>query len=525
MTPRHHFRRALFAVVLVLPLLAAAQSQAKKVVSTDVIAAVAVLDHQPTAGDLSLLPAGVVGVPFTELPMIAVQGTSTQLDLVKRLPGFNAVWPNRAIPFALHESVPLIGADHVWSDPDLGFDGSGVGVAVIDSGIDGTHPDVHWPEHTKQNVKLLGYQKVFQDLTFSVPDVQNTDLNNGHGTHVAGIVAGTGAASATPGYYKGVAPGADLIGLGAADGVDLMTGVAAYDWVLHNRTTYNIKVINNSWADGSIAYDPNDPLNIASKAAHDAGITVVFAAGNDGQAGDVFNRYAFPDWVVSAGGGDKNGNVWTGSSRGTDAHHASVVAPGYFIASALASTGAYTRANGSPADLTDPANPRLLTGSDLVYYTYLIGTSMAAPHLAGTVALMLDANPNLTPDQVKSIVVATAKPMPGCPVIDCGAGYLDAAAAVRAAITPPNAPPTATVSVPGSAKRNKSVTFDASASTDTDGTIVDYRFDFGDATATVSGAASSTVHKYLARGTYTWSVTVTDDDGATGVNSGSITVT
>ena len=193
-------------------------------------------------------------------------------------------------------------------------------------------------------MKILGDQHVFADQTFAVEKVIDTDTTTGHGTHIAGIVAGDGTASG--GYYKGVAPGADLIGVGSADGLDMLTALAGYDWILQHKDAYHIRVINNSWADGTITYDPNDPLNQASRAAHDAGITVVFAAGNDGHTGaNVFNRYAWPSWVISTGGGTKTGVLDSYSSGGDATHHPTVVAPGSFIASARAVTGVVTDAN------------------------------------------------------------------------------------------------------------------------------------------------------------------------------------
>jgi serine protease AprX len=255
-----------------------------------------VLEGVPTGAILDLLRStGAAAVPLRRLPMAIVRGTPAQLRAVALLAPVESLWGNHDLELVLHESVPQIQADAVWAPP-LGYTGEGVAVAVLDSGIDGNHPDLAFGTKTVQNVKVLGYQK-YVEPTLVVEDLVNTDTTTGHGTHVAGIVAGSGAAS--DGYYTGVAPGADLVGVGSADGTDMLTALAGYDWILDNRARYGIRVINNSWADGTIAYDPHDPLNVASKAAHDAGITVVFAAGNDGQAsGNVLNRYAWPEWVV-----------------------------------------------------------------------------------------------------------------------------------------------------------------------------------------------------------------------------------
>lgn len=496
------------------PLLVAALATAAP---TDQLLAVAEYDHYPTALEVSGLGAtGLATNPYPTLPFVAVQGTPAQLQAATFASGVSSLWLNHPLEATLHESVPFIGADKVQAPAasgGLGITGAGVGVAVLDSGIDGFHPDLHYPEHTVQNVKLLGDQHVLANVTVAQEGVPDTDTTTGHGTHIAGIIAGDGTASS--GYYKGVAPGASLVGVGAADGLDMLTALAGYDWILRNRTRYNIRVINNSWADGTITYDPNDPLNVASKQAHDAGITVVFAAGNDGQgAGNVFNRYAWPAWVMSTGGGDKTGALGSYSSQGDATHHPDLISPGSFIASARAVTGVVTDANSTPFDLTDPNNPRVVPPQWTQYYTVALGTSMAAPHLTGTAALVLQANPFLTPDQVKSTIVSTARPMPGCDVSSCGAGYLDAYAAVRAAQGLRTAPPVAVLGAsPTTGGAPLHVTLDASGSTDSAGRITAYAWDV-DANGTTDATTADPVltHDYPA-GTWHAVVTVHDDKG------------
>ena len=495
----------------------------------DLLPVVVQLDHVPTALDVNVLKTtGAKVVPFAMLPDLAVQATKAQVTALAALPLVRSVWLNHSLELALHESVVQIHADAVHAEP-YGITGRGVGVAVLDSGIDGNHPDLHFPEHTIQNVKLLGYQKVFADATLAVENVSDTDTTTGHGTHVAGIVGGTGAAS--DGYYAGVAPDANLIGLGAADGTDMLTALAGYDWILAHRAQYGIRVINNSWADDAITYDPNDPLNVASKKAHDAGITVVFAAGNDSTggapggppAGNVYNRYAWPSWVVGVGGEDKLGVLATYSSVGDATHHPDLLAPGSWIASARAITGVVTDANTTPFDLTDPLNPRMIPVEDTAYYTVNQGTSMAAPHVAGVVALMLEANPALTPDQVKALLVASATPMAGCPVAACGAGGVDALGAVRGALSLVNSAPVAALTASPSVGPAPLVSrLDASGSTDADGTVLAYRWDLeGSGVVDLTTATPVLEHTYPA-GTHHPTVTVVDDDG---VSSAAVSVT
>jgi len=483
---------------------------------TDRIQAVAVYGSHPSSADLKRLArAGVITVPYRVLDMVAIEGTTTQLLAVGALSGVTSIWGNHPLDSVLDGSGPLIQAPEVWAQ--LGVSGAGVGIAVLDSGIDATHPDLRFGTKTVQNVKLVGFDKVFHPViggpVLTVENVENTDTSTGHGTHVASIAAGTGAASG--GRYSGVAPGADLVGLGAADGVEMLTALSGYDWLLENHATYGIKVLNNSWADGDIAYDERDPLNVASHKAHDAGITVVFAAGNDGQAdGNVFNRYAWPSWVVSVAGSDKLGQLGSYSSLGDVDHHPDVTAPGSFIAAARASTGVIGSVNSSPADFTDPLHPKVVPLELQPTYRYGLGTSMAAPHVAGVAALMLEANPQLQPDDIKRILTATATPISGCPTAACGAGLVSALAAVRAAGTEAvQAPVAALVVSPAAGASPLEVTLDAAGSVDGDGAIVAYRWDFQGDGVIDSQTTSATARRVYTSGTWHPTVVVIDDDG------------
>ena len=459
---------------------------------TSSLTVIAVFRDGPTAADRAAIAAtGAAIVPYTTLPMAAVQATPAQVSALSAVADVKSLWLNHSLELALHETTREIGSDVVNATPSaggLGITGAGVGVAVLDSGIDGTHPDLHYPEHTVENVKVLGDQHVFSGLTLTQEHVPDTDTTAGHGTHVAGIIAGDGTAS--HGYYTGVAPGADLVGVGAADGTDMLTALAGYDWILTHRTDHNIRVINNSWADDTSPYNPDDPLNQASLAAYNAGINVVFAAGNDGPGSSNvntapagYNIYAWPSWVIGVAAEDKLG-VWANySSVGDASHHPIITAPGSWVASARALTGVLTDANSTPLDATDPANPRVVSVENDPYYTVTEGTSMAAPHVSGTVALMLQANPTLTPDQVKAALITSARPMSAqqCPLgtVACGAGALDALNAVRTAMSQRNQPPVAALAAsPVSGAAPLTVTLDASASTDPDGQVASYRWDF-----------------------------------------------
>jgi serine protease AprX len=299
-----------------------------------------------------------------------------------------------------------------------------VGVAVIDSGIDGTHPDLPFGAKVVQNVKVA--PDLFGTEAIVVENLANTDTTSGHGTHVASTAAGTGAALA--GKYRGVAIGAHLVGLGAGEALFVLAALESFDWVLANRGPYRIRVISNSWGTSG-AFSAKDPINVASKKAHDVGLVVVFAAGNDGPAANTLNPYCVAPWVICVAAGLKDGRTLAEfSSRGVpgDAlYHPTITAPGVDIRAARATTG-ITINTFFVVDLIG-------IGTDAVSYAGASGTSMATPHVSGTVALMLEANPTLTPDQVKSTLRGSATPMPDYEEYEVGAGYLDAYRAVTAA--------------------------------------------------------------------------------------------
>jgi serine protease AprX len=384
------------------------------------VEAVLTFSRYPSMTVLSLVAAtGVHALRFRVLPMIGVRGTSAQILRLLALPGLTSIYFNSQLWYFLNESVPLIGADRVWTE--LGVTGRGVGIAVIDSGIDGTHPDLPFGQKVIQNVKvgpdLFGTGPIF------VENLANTDTTSGHGTHVASTAAGTGAALA--GKYRGVAIGANLVGLGAGETLFVLTALESFDWVLAHRGQYGIRVISNSWGTTG-SFSPDDPINVASKTAHDAGLVVVFAAGNSGPGNNTLNPYCVASWVICVAAGLKDGKTLADfSSRGIPGdpvYRPTITAPGADVVAARATTGVVINTF-FVIDVID-------IGTDAVYYAAASGTSMATPHVSGTVALMLEANPALTPDQVKSLLQGSATPLPDYDVYQVGAGYLNSYQAV-----------------------------------------------------------------------------------------------
>ena len=343
------------------------------------------------------------GAVLQRLPMALLIATPQQIAALKTLPGLRSLYLDRELEYYLNESVPLIGAPQVWSE--LGFDGTGIRVAVIDSGIDTTHPDLPFGSKVVQNIKIIGEDDTAPGINVILEDQQNTDITSGHGTHVSATVAGLGRATSES--FSGVAPGAQLIGIGTGEVIFIFTALSAFDWVMQNQHAYQIRVITNSWGTTG-PFDAQDPINVASKAAVDAGMVVLFASGNSGHGSDTLNPYSVAPWVIGVAAGNKDGQTLADfSSRGKygdPLYQPTITAPGVGIVSAAATTHAV----------------------DGTYYVSNSGTSMATPHVAGVVALMLQANPGLPPDTVKRVLIDTARPMPAYSVYTAGAGYVDA---------------------------------------------------------------------------------------------------
>jgi serine protease AprX len=373
---------------------------------------------------------GAGAVKLKRLPIAFATLTAAQVREVAAWPETRSLWHDQRNRPILAESVPLIGADRVHAGTKLRrpYTGAGVNVAVIDTGVDGLHPDL--PAGTKVEQYALAGNPFDREPMVLAPLASGDTY--GHGTHVSSTIAGLGAASA--GRYAGVAPGATITSFKTDVGLFLFNSyiLASFDWIL-SRPEKGIRVSSNSWGccDGQ-DYDPDDPINFATKALYDAGVAVVFAAGNSGGP-DTLNTYATSPWVISVAAGTKNRALSSFSSRGeidgnwdrrkaqrtdTGVYRPTLTAPGEDIKAAK-SSHAVVMAGG-----TDPANPMYTTAS---------GTSMAAPHVAGAIALMLEARPKLEPKHVIRILEGTAADMPAYEIFEAGIGYLDAYAAVRAA--------------------------------------------------------------------------------------------
>ena len=395
--------------------------------------------HSPvTDADIAQLQKlGIIGgTRMRMLPVVYVTATKAQLIAVSQLPRVRSLYGNRTLTFNSDPYFNSTGIQRVAPDGDLRQENGGipvtgrnVTVAVLDTGINSQHVDL--AGKVVQNVRLADTQSVPASFTYPAPleNLSNTDLVAGHGTFVSGVIAASGASSS--GKFAGVAPGARLLGLSAGD-LNLMFVLSGFDYLLEKRAKYNVRVVNCSFSANTV-YDPNDPVNVATRMLTDAGVNIVFSAGNSGPGNGTMNPYALAPWVIGVGATDAAGKLADYSSRGNfgdQLQHPSLVAPGTDIVS-LRSAPTVTSVSGIAG-----ADIKRLTTTELPYYTTATGTSFSAPQVAGAIALMLEVNPNLTPADIKDILSRTATPMPRYFFHEAGAGMLNTYAAVLEAAFP-----------------------------------------------------------------------------------------
>jgi serine protease AprX len=314
-----------------------------------------------------------------------------------------------------------VNADNVWAS---GQTGAGVTVALVDTGIANV-PDLSG-RIVQVNTGLLGLQTA-PCVNFS--GESNCNDSYGHGTFIAGIIGGSGASSA--GAYTGIAPGAKLVSVkiaGANGATDVSNVLAAIQWVVSFKNTYNIKVMNLSLgSDGTQTYR-TDPFDYAVERAWQAGITVVVSAGNAGPNPQTISKPADDPFVVTVGATDDQATPGLGddtvpdfSARGPTAadgiNKPDVVAPGGHIISLR-----------SPGSTVDTMFPNYVS----TYYRKGSGTSMSAGVVTGSVALLLQAHPTWTPDRVKYALTSTANDAVGTDPNTVGAGEVDVQAATNA---------------------------------------------------------------------------------------------
>lgn len=364
----------------------------------------AVVDPRDMSGVLKCLPQDVnvhinkkIHFPRPDITSGLAESTTAKIPPAQPdPPGAKGLDPTRA----------TLGIQAVW---DQGFTGKGVGIAIIDSGI---YPHADLKDHIKGWVdiadgKLEPYDKF------------------GHGTHVAGDAAGSGALS--EGRFKGIAPDADLIGVRITTVAEAIKGI---QWCIENKDKFNIRVINMSLGDLATRPYKDDPWVQAAEKAVNAGMTVVVAAGNEGPDAGTISTPAIDPRLITVGAVDDKRTPETSddtmapfSSRGPTSIDAvpkpDIVAPGVGVYSTLSPN----------ATLDVPELPHV--GKN---YIAISGTSMATPLVAGLVACLIQANPKLTHDDIKKILTSTAVPYAGFDASSQGSGLVNAKEALKVAL-------------------------------------------------------------------------------------------
>lgn len=389
-------------------------------------------DHMPGEADESALAA--LGLPvhrYRYIPYIRTRASFAQVQAITQLPGVSRV-ETIPIMYAVNDVASRVlrgrASDalfpSVWHD--LGFTGEGVVVAILDTGVNDEANGLGYPGHESLRGKWVGGGSFFSgDPLLNTPLDQSVNprheadpVGSYHGTHVAGTAIGSGGpdgllSGAPPGFYAGVAPNARLVDCKALSDAGAGYGSAdALDWLIHNRfndwgltgadTIYRGIDVANLSLGGSDPSDGTDANSVAVNAAHKAGIVVCVATGNDGNTGYMPSPAA-ADFALSVG----SFTDWNTLDRADD------------VVADYSNEGPRT-ADGD-ADLLDEMKPNVMgsgTGilsalgdvnSDGTRYHHINGTSMACPSVAGVAALLLSANPTLSPDEVRRILMDTAE--------------------------------------------------------------------------------------------------------------------
>ena len=387
---------------------------------------------------------GEVGRPLTIIGGFSAKVPAAALPALRQQAGVVSVTPDSKLQMAggawkadddngsLYSVTKSIGADDAWDKSDSQgrkITGKGVGVALIDTGVVPVEG-------------LTGAGKIVNgpDLSFESQAENLRHLDTfGHGTHMAGIIAGRDLAVKAGNeddddHFVGVAPDAQILNVkvAASDGAtDVSQVIAAIDWVVQHRNDngMNIRVLNLSFGTDSAQSYLLDPLAYAAEVAWRKGIVVVAAAGNEGLTSTTLTNPAIDPYVIAVGASDPNGrsdikdSVVAGfSSAGSLAtRRPDLVAPGRSIVSLR-----------NPGSHIDQGHPEGLVAGDVAQRFFRgSGTSQAAAVVSGAAALLLQQRPALTPDQVKRLLTKNADPLRRGDLVAQGAGVIDVKGAVE----------------------------------------------------------------------------------------------
>jgi serine protease AprX len=455
-----HLIRAILILTAALGLATAGSKIAPDVPQSNANATVDVIVQYktpPSKNELKQLgPYGQIKKQYSVINGINITLSVGTIQALALDPNILYISPNRKSKGAVDISTATVNTGLVWS---YGFTGTGVGVAVIDSGMN-SKSDFNNANGTSR-------------IVYSESLVAGLDASDqyGHGTHVAGIVGGDGANSTGPAFsrtFKGVAPNVNLIDLrvldqnGSGNESDVIAGIQR---AVDLKDTYGIRVINLSLGHPVYESYTLDPLCQAVESAWRAGIVVVVAAGNYGRDNSMgtkgYGTIASPGndpLVITVGATNakqtaspSDDSIATYSSKGpTLIDHIvkpDLVAPGNAVVSTLASPNCTLAANYPSTRITYSVYESGVSGNS-VDYLRLSGTSMATPVVSGAAALLIQKNPSLTPDQIKARLMKTARKilpsymsgydriynalyMNQADIFTVGAGYLDIFAALQ----------------------------------------------------------------------------------------------
>lgn len=342
---------------------------------------------------------------FRTLPIVYAPLTTPQLREVINWSSVVSVTPNHELEYYNDDGRELTGVARVQQD--LGYTGENVEVAVIDTGVNASHPDLR--DNIASNYQVLPNPLSDSGIVVDAGSVDTDDV--GHGTHAIGSIAGTGAES--DGEYAGMAPDATVHSYAVNATLSIVTALEALDHVIAERRAgnTNVAVVSNSWgASSGDDYDPSHPINVATWTAHQEGILPVFSAGNEGPEPNTLNDYAKGPHVLGVAATDSEQRIADFSSRGRTPDHENA---NYDRHEAYENARAFY--DGTPEDEIDgplglyrigvgakgedvmstlsPYDPLQLaeSGDDRTWYGLMSGTSMSCPITSGCATLVIDA--------------------------------------------------------------------------------------------------------------------------------------
>ena len=427
MPPHRSVSRRVTLLALALGCLAAlpATSATTPVAMLDVVvqggedalgAARAVLSH-----------GGTVEEPLPIVDGVSARVPAPRVDELRADPRVRSVTYDDPIAFegapdgtgTTHRIQSVVRANDLWT---RGIDGRGTTVALLDTGVYAGHPD------------LAGRVVHCEDLSHEAGTEAHCADTFGHGTFMAGLIAGNGAAS--NGRYTGAAPGASIVSVKAAgfDGAtDVSTVLNGIQWIVAHKDVYGIRVMNLSLGTDSSQDYRLSPLNYAVERAWMAGIVVVVSAGNSGPDAATVMKPGDDPYVITVGASNDEGSMATGDDRVPVFSSRGPTRANGLVKPDVVSPGVHTVSLRSPGSAIDQAYGATAAVDGL--YFRGTGTSMSTATVSGIVAQVLQDEPGLTPDQVKHRLTSTARSIDEAHPMLAGAGLVDAYAAATSTST------------------------------------------------------------------------------------------